>query len=31
LLGMLAQAQLSIENLLGQISKGFIEQLLVLS
>lgn len=31
LLGMLAQAQLSIEDLLGQISKGFIEQLLVLS
>lgn len=31
LVGMLAQAQLSIEDLLGQISKGFIEQLLVLS
>ena len=31
LLGMLSQAQLSIEDLLGQISKGFIEQLLVLS
>lgn len=31
LLGMLAQAQLSIEDLLGQISKGFIEKLLVLS
>ena len=31
LLGMLAQAQLSIEDLLGQISKGFIEQLLALS
>lgn len=31
LLGMLAQAQLSIEDLLGQISKDFIEQLLVLS
>ncbi len=31
LVGMLAQAQFSIEDLLGQISKGFIEQLLVLS
>lgn len=31
LLGMLAQAQLSIEDLLGQISKRFIKQLLVLS
>lgn len=31
LLGMLAQAQLSIEDLLGQISKGSLEKLLVLS
>ena len=31
LLGMLTQAQLSIKDLLGQISKCFIEQLLVLS
>ena len=31
LLSMLGQAQLSIEDLLGQLSRQFIEQLLVLS